>query len=165
MGTIYSGTAPPAPAVRKDVIRVTTAESHQFVCLSASIWGQGVHWSGNRTQECLKERKLECEGCKRGLPWKWKGYLHVATPENRWDGFLELTPTACILLESQLPKDKSLRGVIFKIRRTKGGAKGRYIVEVLDRRISEEELPQSKDPFDTLRFLWTVKRSAGQPAA
>lgn len=164
MAGIYAGTPPPAPVARMDVIRVTSAESVQFVILSASVWGQGVHWSGSRTMECAKEKRLDCEGCKRGLPWKWKGYLHV-TDGKGWSGFLELTPTACKLIETQVGNTSCLRGVIFKIRRTKGGAKGRYIVEVLERRLPDEELPADKDPYATLKYLWSCKRPSGQSAA
>jgi len=160
----FAGSPPPAPAVRKDVVRITSAEATLFVSLSASFYGQWTHWAGGRTQECTKDRNAQCDGCRRGFPSKWKGYLHV-TNGLGWDGFLELTPTAAILLNEQAPKGESLRGLRFKIRRTKGGAKGRYIIEVLERRTEEESLQPSKDPYETLRFLWSCKRPSGQPAA
>ena len=159
----FTGPPPPAPAVRMPIWRIKSAEATQFVCLSASIWVQYTHWAGGRTQECTKERKLECEGCRRGFPCKWQGYLHVSQGSS--EGFLELTATAAILLTEQCPKDKSLRGVIFRMKRTKGGEKGRYIVEVLERRAEDEALPQGKDPYGTLRYLWSCRRPSGQPAA
>jgi hypothetical protein len=158
----FAGAPPPAPAARKDVIRITSAEATQFICLSASFYGQWTHWAGGRTQECTKDRNRDCDGCRRGFPSKWKGYLHVSNG-SQWDGFLELTPTAAILLNEQTPTDKNLRGMVFRIRRTKGGAKGRYIVEVLERRVDETELVDAKDPYETLRFLWSCKRPSGQP--
>jgi hypothetical protein len=158
MAIPFAGTAPPKPAKRMEVRRITSSESELYVCLSASVWGQGVHWCGKRTEECLAERKLECPGCCRGLPWKWKGYLHVVDASQA-ECFLELTATAIAALNAQMPDRNNLRGAMFRLKRTKGGAKGRYVVEVLDRVIPESELHAGKDPLETLRFLWSVKRS------
>jgi hypothetical protein len=158
MSNLIAGTVPPKPAKRKEIVRITSSEARLYICLSASVWGQGVHWCGKRTEECLKDRKLDCPGCKRGLPWKWKGYLHVSDGVG-WDGFLELTPTAMQLLQAQLPNATSLRGIMFKIRRTKGGARGRYVIEVLERMLMDGDIPEGADPLETLRFLWSCKRS------
>jgi hypothetical protein len=74
---------------------------------------------------------------------------------------LELTDTAWRLLEEQSPDQKNLRGIKFQIGRTKGGAKGRYIINVMEGVIPCEQLPEEKDPYPTLKFLWSCKRSSG----
>lgn len=161
MSDRVKGVLPPTPRMRGHLLRILTAESKQFICISEMPYGQNVHWWGNRSHECHHD-KGQCEGCKRGWPSKWKGYLHVQTDVHGGDVFLELTATAWLLIEQQVPAGENFRGIIFRIRRTKGGAKGRYLVEVLPRRISEEELPREKDPRDLLRFLWSCKRPSGQ---
>lgn len=160
--SICVGSPPPTtPHTRKDVVRVTTAETSQFVIISAAVWGQWTHWDGRRTEECLKDKKVHCPGCNPPKPSKWLGYVHVAA--GKWDGFLELTATAVNLLEEQAGKGANLRGLVVRIKRTKGGPRGRFLIEVLDRRVPEDELPQGQDPYETLRFLWSCKRPGSSP--
>lgn len=161
MSDLERGPAPPAPIKRGLLLRVLTAEATIFVCLSRSRWSEFVHWWGGRSHEC-KGDKSRCMGCQKGWPVKWKGYFHVAVHGAIEDTFLELTPSAFHALEAQAPKGENFRGLQFKIRRTKGGAKGRYICEVLDRRIPDEELPQEKDPRPLLKFLRSYQRSSCQ---
>jgi hypothetical protein len=163
MSELYNGTPPPAaPKVRLDIVRVTSAESHHFICYSRAVWGQPVHWYGRRTHECTQDREKKCEGCMKGWPVKWKGYLHVRNIAASWEGFLELTDTACRLLVEQLGDNQNLRGLKFRIARTKGGAKGRYLVEVSQGRVPDDSLKQERDPYEILKFLWNCKKPSGQ---
>lgn len=161
MQTVTTGAPPPAPRRRIDVFRVTTSESTLFVCCSPAIFGQWIHWFGRRSHECLQDRG-RCKGCADNWPNKWKGYLHVTGAQGSSEGFLEITATAWAMIEAQRHPNVDLRGMMFKIRRTKGGAHGRYIVEVMDRRIDGENMPQPKDPLETLRFLWRAKKGPSQ---
>lgn len=155
------GALPPAPRSRGHILRVLTAETLQFVCISRTVFGQLTHWNGHRTSEC-KADKARCDGCQAGLPGKWKGYLHVQTDIHGGDVWLEITPTCWHTIVSQLKEGETMRGMIFRVRRTKGGAKGRYICEVLQRRVDDATLPQEKDPLALLHYLWSSKRPAGQ---
>jgi len=157
MADLVKGAEPPAPTRRMEVFRVTTAETTTFVCCSSAIFGQWVHWFGRRSHECRKDRG-DCEGCRNNWPVKWKGYLHVMDPLGRSEGFLEVTATCWTLLVNQLPERQTLRGIRFRISRTKGGAKGRYLVNVLELKATEESLPIERDPLNTLRFLWNAKK-------
>jgi hypothetical protein len=87
-------------------------------------------------------------------PVRWKGYLHVIDLLIREQIFLEVTMSAAEMIERQLKSGEGLRGVMFSMCKTKGGAHGRYKVEVLERRAPLEELPMEQDPIDTLRKLW-----------
>lgn len=156
------GAPPPSPVRRVNIVRVTTAESHQFVACCHVPYGQDVHWVRGRTQECTKQRG-ECKGCLAGWPWKWLGYIHCLTGAGyREEVFLEVTSTCYHLLEAQLPDRNTWRGIQFTVRKTKGGAKGRYIAEVLERKIESEKLPEKKCPRQTLFLLWNAKRFPGQ---
>lgn len=161
MSSTFRGAAPPAPQRRMIVHRVTTSETEEFCCVSVAPFGQWIHWFGRRSHECTQDR-ARCKGCQDNWPVKWKGYLHVLTDCGKTHAFLEITSTCFHLLEAQLPDKTNWRGIRFRLRRTKGGAKGRYLVEVLERRIPDEELPQEQDPLGTLRMLWRAKKGPGQ---
>jgi hypothetical protein len=49
-----------------------------------------------------------------------------------------------------------------RISKTKGGAKGRYLVNVLATRVPESALLPELDPRVTLRYLWNCKKPSGQ---
>lgn len=153
------GALPPAPRRTMEIRRVKSSESCTYICFSEAVFGQLTHWYGNRSHECTADKRA-CNGCARGWPTKWRGYLHVQAWGHESDCFLEISNTCWYLLVKQLAKNESLRGVQFKIRKTKGGAKGRFIVEVLERRAESVNMPQEKDPVETLRFLWSCKKPA-----
>jgi len=156
MTELIRGAAPPAPTKRMDVFRVTSAETTQFTCVSARIFGQMVHWHGRRSHECTKETGA-CEGCTSNWPVKWKGYLHVVDPLRRHEGFLEVTATCWQLLENLILDKDTLRGLRFRLSKTKGGPKGRYLVSVLEGRELSEILPIERDALPVLRQLWKSK--------
>lgn len=161
MSQSYTGSAPPLPCAKFQVIRVTTAESQQFVCLSNVPYGQWVHWFGRRSHECVDDRGATCSHCRDNWPRKWKAYLHVLTAD-RQQQFLEITAPAFRALETQMHDRTMWRGAIFQIRRTKGGPHGRYVCHVLERRVAEDELPEARDVLETLRMLWRAKKGPSQ---
>lgn len=161
----YKGTPPPPLKSKMIVMRVTTSETIQFCCVSRAIFGQLIHYYGGRSHECTAD-KGNCDGCKKGWAPKWKGYLHVIEMGTvQRECFLEITNTCNSLLLNQAPKDQHLRGLIFRIRKSKGGRYGRYILDVIDRREDEDKLPQEQDPQPILRYLWAAKNNACQTTA
>lgn len=156
MDSHFTGAVPPKVQPRSEVVRVTTSESQQFVILSTSIFGQYIHWYAKRSHECTKDFK-RCNGCERSWPNKWLGYVDAFHINEDKRCFIELTRTACELLVRQAPEGRPLRGLNVRISKTKGGAKGRYRIEVLERREDPATMPQERDPLPVLRFLWTCK--------
>lgn len=159
--SLVRGSPPPPKKSKYDVIRIKSVEPVQLICLSRAIWGQPVHWFGRRSHECVSLR-AKCLGCDENWPSKWQGYLHVCAGSNNWQGFLEVTATAWEMILQQAHVGKDLRGMIFRVGRTKGGAKGRYVVQVLERRIEEAELLKELDPYPTLQMLWRAKKGPSQ---
>ncbi len=155
---LVRGSAPPAPRSILEIRRVKSTEPALYLCISETIFGQLVHWYGARTSECFADKKKVCDGCTKGWPTKWLGYLHVQQAGMDSTCFLEISNIAWHLILAQAPKGMSLRGMMFKIRKTKGGAKGRFLIDVLERRADEVMLPQEKDPYPVLKFLWSCKR-------
>jgi len=158
------GAPPPAPKKVRQIIRVLSSESKTFICFSKAAWGQYIHWTGQRTTECTRDSTIACDGCSRGWSLKWYAYLHVRDITGTEQGFIELTETAFRLINYQLGTDTNLRGIRFRIHRTKGGSKGRYVVHVYEDRLSEAQLIREEDPCETLRFLWNCKKPRGQTA-
>ena len=49
-----------------------------------------------------------------------------------------------------------------QLRKTAGGAKGRFVVNVLERVVPESELPVEESPDVLLRYLWNCKNPESQ---
>lgn len=151
----YSGAERPDRPTKTQIVRVTTPEPQQFILVSTAIFGQWVHWYGKRTHQCTRD-KSKCNGCFRGWPQKWLGYVNALDITGA-NVFVELTNTACDLLCKVIPEDRPLRGFQIRIKKTRGGKHGRYLIECLERRVDPVTLPQERDPLTTLLFLWKCK--------
>jgi hypothetical protein len=75
---------------------------------------------------------------------------------------LEITPTFEDLLRMQMPEGATLRGVIFKVNKTAGGAKGRFVVEVMGARCEEANMQMERDPMPILKYLWARNSGTSQ---
>lgn len=164
MESRFRGAQPPPRGKRIDVHRVKTVEAQEFVFLSPSYWGIWHHWHGTRSSECRAE-KGNCHGCENNWPRYFKGFVAALTNLGRTKLILELTTTACEMINEKLPARKDMRGAIVRISKTKGGPKGRYLIDVLERRLDPADLPEDFDPMPELRRLWAAKKNPGHSAA
>jgi hypothetical protein len=159
MAEFFRGAAPPPSQTKVEVIRVKGTDTQTFFVLSRQIFGVEIHWLLGRSVECTKS-KGGCKGCEGAAPSKWKGYLHVVPGFDREKTvFLELTPAAVERLSLLAAGLQDLRGLILQIGKSRGGARGRYVVQVQERRIPDAELPAESDPYPTLQFLWNCKKA------
>ena len=159
MGTLSVDHGCPCPGPETPVVRVKTNVTHHFRVLSRSVFGIWIHWNGLRSEACFTEKKV-CPGCTKGLPRRWKGYLHaLATHLNGKDCFLELTPLAVTSILSQVPQGEILRGLRLEVRRTAGGEKGRLQVVVLGDINPGNGLIAERDPISVLSRLWGLERN------
>ena len=158
----FKGAQPPQIAQKIVVHRVTTCESQLFIVLSNVPYGQWIHWFGNRSHEC-KADYADCKGCHDSWPRKFKAYLHCLEGTQRTPCFLELTLHAVKAIELQMDKRPDWRGSIMSVRKSKGGKQGRYIIDVKERTIDPQDLPQAADPLETLRFLWRCNKGKNCP--
>lgn len=155
------GAPAPKPGPRVEIVRITSAERQLFFILGSAVFGQQIHWYGGRSHECRAD-KGECENCKRGWPSKWKGYLHAIRQSDNQEVFIELTPAACHTLDSLIPESESYRGKVLNFSKTKGGAKGRFVIQVTSNTFNLRDAPAEADPVNVLRYLWACKNSSGQ---
>jgi hypothetical protein len=154
MLNIRSEMSPPTRAPAMPIIRIKGGQAGMFLIYSHRPEWFCSHWNGRRSEPCIIPSD-ECSGCKRQLPTKWKGYLHVRKLDGEQDGFLEITPHVNDSLLSQAPSKPSLRGWRIEIRRTRGNL-GRLNVCLLPKLCSDDNLPPVKSARETLSVLWTV---------
>lgn len=146
---------PPKSGPEIFVRRLRAAEKLTVQVLSRSLWGCYVHWAGDHSEPCLEDAK-KCPGHARGLPVKWKGYLHVMNLHNRRAEFLEFTPFSANQIIDQVDTAQPLRGYRLQCERGKGD-KARVKVVVLPCLNMEVVLPDEIDPYKTLCKLWSCQ--------
>jgi hypothetical protein len=145
---------PPTPGPRDEVHRLQGGEEFSCIILSPKIWGPWTHWTGERSQPCY-EPKNSCPGCQKGLPSRWKGYIHVIDIFRRKECFLELTPKSAELLTAQKDPDQDLRGLSFTLQRGKG-SKAKLSVRRTYGRTPDNQMPPARDPEPVIRLLWNM---------
>ena len=152
---------PPRGGPSMPIRRVKAGQRKQFAILSRSLWGVWTHWNGKQSEPCYQEKK-QCGGCKRGLPKRWKGYLHAYDFMDKEECFLELTPLACDQLLAQAGDKEPLRGNRVLVERGAGN-KARLTVTMLTPVQSVSSLPAEKDPQSALQKLWGVDDTVAYP--
>jgi hypothetical protein len=148
---------PPKPGPAFEIVRLRASQRIVISCLG-ELWGVYTHWNGRCSEPCFKDHK-KCPGHRRGLPRRWKGYLHASNHVNWEEFFLELTPLAASCLLAQCPKQVPLRGQQLEIVRGKGD-RARLAVTVLPSHGPGVQLPKAKDPYPLLAKLWGIDDSA-----
>lgn len=154
-----AGPMVPKTGPRLPIIRITATQSTRFVSLSPQIHGQLIHWKWGRSHQCHGSPD-DCEGCRGRWPQRWKGYLYCLQYVGKHEPcFIELTSTAAELLLKPCQELPHLRGVCFDISKTKGGPKGRFIINVQERVMPETEISvyPPMDVMPILIGLWKAK--------
>jgi hypothetical protein len=154
MGTFATQHTPPNPGPEIPIERVKGNDQKCYVVLSPALWGVWTHWAGDRSEPCYSEKK-DCPGCKKGLPRRWKGYLHVFNRQTGREAFAELTPLSAENLLAQVPDGSHLRGLRLTLKRT--AARNGRLVVLLDPGV--QQIPrgiEAKDPCGVLCKLWGV---------
>ena len=163
MVSVVRENVPPNPGPQYPIIRVTKAGTRMFRCQSPQIWGFYCHWTGKDSVPCTGQNQ-SCNGCVKGLPRRWKGYLHVVDLQSHLEGFLELTPLSATCVNDQTAADFSLRGCRLQVVRGNGGAHSRLRITVLPDLAGGQGLRESKDPIITLGRLWELRNGFGPDA-
>lgn len=143
---------PPRPGPELFILRLKGNDMHTFTIYSKAIWGINVHFVGNRSQPHFKNPD-RCPGCKAKNVKRWKGFLHCFDHNMGQEVFLELTPKSALSLLGQLGSKGPLRGNRIQVKRT-GKDNGRLLISVLTACGAIDQLPEGKDPLDSLLRLW-----------
>ena len=160
---IVDGAAPPKTVgLQYEVTRIVSCTPRHFVVLAEKGFGAWFHWKG-RSVKCLKPEP--CERCGESDP-KWRCYMHSLELIGALTKsvIIELTLPAVALIEIQL-NNQPLRGSQVRLSKTKGGKHGRFVVEVLPKRISGTTLPMAHDVAMTMNKLWEINERWDCPDA
>jgi hypothetical protein len=151
----YRGVAPPETVgLDCEVVRITSTENRLFYLLSEAPWNCNFHWVGVSVQH---QQEGECKYCTRVAPLKFRSYIHALEQCGTLQKsvMVELTHAALVLIDVQLC-GQAHRGSIVNLRKSKGGAHGRFVIEMKERRIDPKTLPDEKDPQPVLEKLWAL---------
>jgi hypothetical protein len=143
---------PPPHGPERFIRRLAAGQRLYVTVLSRSLWGVWTHWFGAKSGPCYRDKK-SCDGCKRGFPARWKGFLCCLNLENKHVEFCELTPLAAENLLAQVPKGQSLRGLRLTLERGKGD-KARLKCIITGVALNQCDLPKEETPEKTLVALW-----------
>jgi hypothetical protein len=159
---IVEGAPPPKTVgLEYEVTRIISSTPRQFVVLADKAFGAWFHWKG-RSVRCAKPEP--CERCLASEA-KWRCYVHAIELLGALTKsvIIELTLPAIALVEIQL-SNQPLRGTQVKLSKTKGGKHGRFVVEVLPKRISTATLPVAHDVATTMNKLWEINERWDGPS-
>lgn len=157
MGIQIKGPGFPTRYQTREIVRISSTVPMKCVCVSSAPWSVITHWRKGRSERCGGDA-ADCEGCRQSVPLRWRGYLHVIVPPGKEAVFIELSENAVKEILFAFNHRDSLRGCMFGISKTKGGLRGRFIVEPMERVVEESTLPPEETPAATLNFLWSLKR-------
>jgi len=146
---------PPAVVKVIPIMKVKADSKFSCVVCSHDIFGMYTHWNGRHTEPCMGDKKT-CGLCKKGLPRRWVGYLHITQPTGVGSAFLELTATAANMLLNSLGEIKSLRATRIFVYRLGGKLRSPIQIDVLGIAEPAMQLPAPKDPTPTLSVVWKV---------
>jgi hypothetical protein len=149
---IYRENNPPPPGPEFQIKRLRANQEITLLVASPSIWGFWVHWVGERSEPCWKDKK-RCSGCRTGKPIRWKGYLFGVDQEARTALYLEITPQAARNLSDALPGTGSFRGKLLRFRRL-AGDRARMLVSQVSSQDLSDKVMADRDPYPTLAKLW-----------
>jgi hypothetical protein len=162
MSPIVEGQAPPKAGPELEIVQLRAGQVIEGVILSQKVWGVMTHWNDHagkrgRSERCTRQLG-SCAGCERQMPTRWKGYVHYFDFEAKREKFCELTPAAFEMIDTQCPKQRELRGLRIRVRRSEGGSTGRLRVELTLYSGDLERLPPERNPEPFLETLWNWRR-------
>jgi len=151
--TLKLSSVPPRDPATLHVERLKAGQELLCHAVSQSVFGLTTHWneSGRHSLPCTS---VNCPGCKKGLPARWKGFLHVIRCSDRKQLLVELTSTATALLHDQVPQIDQLRGYRLRIYRGRGADNSRLRCELYGEKMQGLVLPSEIDLIPSLRKIW-----------
>jgi hypothetical protein len=145
---------PPRPGPLLFFQRMKGSECHTFTIYSKCIFGINVHFVHGRSSPHYRNEK-KCPGCRAKNAKRWKGFLHAFNVNLGQEVFLELTPHSAKSLLSQLGNRVGMRGNRIQVKRT-AGDNGRLLISILTAAPNVDQLPEPKDPLESLKKFWGI---------
>jgi len=152
----------PAPGPDFEIVRLKASQTRHFIALGNRIVTYRTHWDQKHSQTipCFTPHE-DCDGHRRKLPQRAKGYLHVwrvltsdAGIKERIEGFLEFTPVSANDLCAAVQRSQELRGVAFSVTRLNGAKAHLRVAVFSDFPVKMGELPEVKSPYESVMRMW-----------
>jgi hypothetical protein len=155
MSQVFRSAVPPTLDGTLWIRRLAAGEKAEVIVYSEQAIGYRFHWSGRRTTACIDPVE-ECSGCTRGLPVKWKAYLHVGNLAERRQEILEVPESTWRRMSLLACFATHLRGSTLLFKRD-GNKRGRISVSELPNYAGQFKLVPAIDPLPTvLKFLGSI---------
>ncbi len=145
--------APPAPdTVRALPLKRTPAGGRlRAMITSNDLVGTNTHFFGGHTVPC---EAPECEACKKGVPWRWHGYVSAVQSGSHLHFIFEFTAQAGDIFRNYFDLHQTLRGCIFDAERMHHRPNGRVILTLKQADLAELNIPEPPDLESCLRIIW-----------
>lgn len=111
---------------RWTIVRAPEKGKASFLCLSGKLVGCRTHFFGNRTVPCLGRL---CAACEAGKEWEWHGYLACVRGGTKAREIVEIRGAVGGQIHDEYCKRRSLRGMMFSLRRNEQRSNGRVVVD------------------------------------
>ena len=144
-----------------DIMRAPPAGSLSLVALSEHFTGVYTHFWGGRTIPC---RRRNCPAHDAGHSARWRGYLLCEVPSTGKGILLEFPEGVGKTLAEEKATHGTLRGLCFRIGRTKGRANGRVVVTPVKRLPKNARLRKADDIRAILSKIWGLTPEGGSSA-
>lgn len=144
------------------ILSPRAGECVRAIILSDRFLSVPVHYVCGRTQPCLRIKSL-CEGCRRKISRKWKGYAAGVDFSNRRLCLIEITPNA-VRSCPQLLDSSDLRGWVVSLMRQGTSSCGKVDAALTDWRKRVNHLPEAFDVQAILLKIWEADNKDGTSA-
>lgn len=137
------------------ILRCPTGRPITGVVLDDEFVGTNLHYWKGRSKPC---EGATCEACEAGHRPRWKGYVHLYSPQTKTIVIFEFTERVVHEFRAFQTRFGSLRGACITARRLNSKVNGPLLLEFAEGRQDGALLPQVTDLREILCRIWEVKQ-------
>lgn len=150
----FTNTPPPDPRGRSlDLVRTPTRRALVAFVTSADIIGCPTHFYGGRTVPC---EGADCEPHRKGIPWRWHGYLGCFDNTLNRPFIFEFTARVAEVFVEYREAHGTIRGCIFRAQRVNDAPNAKVILATKTYDPAKITLPKEPDVIQALAIIWNI---------
>ncbi|WLD12649.1 hypothetical protein [Planctellipticum variicoloris] len=139
------------------ILRVKPGFPIRGTILSHDIQGAELHFGGRSVPHT--DPSDLCDGCQRGQPRRWEGYLALWSQGKGSIGVLAIPPGAVPQFAAYLELHGTLRGAVLVATRAGNKPNGRIVAEIARGELAMNQLPREPDVCRILAHIWGLDRT------
>lgn len=136
-----------------DLRRTPTTGVLQAIVTCDDLVGCRTHFYHGRTIPCAGD---DCPAHLDGIPWRWHGWISAYKPEEPAHFLFELTAMPANRIVDYRTANGTLRGCIFRARRTNNKHNGRINIQTKPADLGKIWLPEAPDLIAVLSIIWNI---------